>query len=402
MARHHRWSMSELLQWAEWGFRDDRLPDLLRPQGLVWPRDGGELESAWDALCAHYGRLPVMQALAGAVLAGGEGAPGWARPWCAEHIDLQELGLGFDWDAALSMRWSVAPLALSLGGFSRLDWVLVGVAPRPPGLAPVPAWWGLVADSEARQAADDALTVLHERAGMEAVLWPMVADTGRVRIRGPSLGLPLYLAARGLSRGLDPRDLLATGRLDGRGRLHPVGSLDQKADLAVSAGFHGLVAPASGRCGAAGSPGFEILEVTDLEQAEFLWETYSAGCGELLLQQIRCVDDPAWLAAHVHLIHREVLRWPPPGGTAVPFPGVHPGAGGAHPSVAAQRRADGESLRLLPGIPPEGARSRDSREGSSPRRRATASGLPPGPGAGELRQSLRTDRGVAVLGRAEP
>ena len=310
MARHHRWSVSELLQWAEWGVRDERLPDLLRPQGLVWPRDGVELESACEALCAHYGRLPVMQALAGAVLAGGERAPGWARAWCAAHIDLQELGLGFDWEAALSMRWGAVPLALALGGFSRLDWVLVGVAPRALGVAPVPAWWGQVADAEARQAAEDVLALLHERAGIEAVLWPMVADTGRVRMRGPSLGLPLYLAARGLTRGPVPRNLLATGRLDGSGRLHPVEHLETKARLAASAGFHGLVAPASSRCGEAVDPGLEILEVTDLEQAEFLWEAYSPGHGVLLLQQTRCMDDPAWLAANVHLIRPEVLRRP--------------------------------------------------------------------------------------------
>jgi hypothetical protein len=139
----------------------------------------------------------------------------------------------------------------------------------------------------------------------------MAADHHRLSIRGFSLGLPLYLAAWGLSRGPASRDLLATGRLDGRGRLHAVGRLDQKADLAASAGFHGLVAPAAGRCGGARGPDFEILEVTDLEQAEFLWEVSSPGCGSILLQQLACVDDPAWLAANIHLIRREVLRWPP-------------------------------------------------------------------------------------------
>lgn len=311
MLHHPRWRISELVRWAQWGAGEDRFPDLLRPQGLVWPRDGGELESACEALCAHYGRLPVMQALAGAVLAGGREAPGWGRAWCAARIDLRELGWDLGWEAALAMRWSAVPLALALGPYGRLDWLLVGVAPRPPDVPPFPAWWGRVADAEARKAAEDALTVLRDRAGARAALWPMAADHRRLSVRGPSLGLPLYLAAWGLTRGSAPRNLLATGRLDERGRIHPVEHLDTKARLAASAGFQGIVTPAAGARGEAVDPGFEILEVTDLEQAEFLWEAFSPGGGSILLQQLRCVDDPAWLAANVHLLHRQVALWPP-------------------------------------------------------------------------------------------
>lgn len=303
-----RWSMAELVRWARWGFGAERVSDLLRPHRLVWPRDEGELEAAWEPLCFHYGRLPAMQALAGAVLAGGEDAPGWVRAWCVAHIDLRELGWELDWPAAAAVRWSAVPLALALDVFARLDWCLVGVAPQHLEVPSFPGWWDRAADDEARKAADDVLSVLRDRAGVRALFWPLAVDHRNPAFRGASLGLPLYLAAWGLSRGSPPRNLLATGRLDGRGRLHPVAHIERKADLAVSAGFRGLLAPASGRGGDAGTPDFEILEVTDLEQAEFLWEAFTPGSGNLLLHQMRCVDDPVWLAANVHLIHREVFR----------------------------------------------------------------------------------------------
>jgi hypothetical protein len=88
-----------------------------------------------------------------------------------------------------------------------------------------------------------------------------------------------------------------------------VAHLALKIELAAVEGFRGFICPAS--CGPPPlrSSGVEILEVEDLEQAELLWEAFSPGCGSALLHQLRSMDDPAWLAANVHLIHRQVLRW---------------------------------------------------------------------------------------------
>ncbi|MCU0589630.1 MAG: hypothetical protein MUF52_15945 [Syntrophobacteraceae bacterium] len=306
-----RWHLGELARWAEWGAREERFPDILRPQGLVWPSSVEALERALDAVAAHYGAWPASQALAAAALLGGDATPPHARAWCVAHIDLGDCGMGFDWETAGRLSWTAAPLALALGDRSRLTWCLVGAALHTMTIRPFPRWWDRVADREAREAAENALTVLRARASVQAVAWPMVADTDGIRLTGASLGLPLYLAAWGASRKLPPPGLLATGRLDAMGRIHPVAHRDHKVELAAGAGFHGFLCPASAtRLRTAPEPGIEVLEVADLEQAEFLWEACSPGCGRTLLEQLGRIDDPVWLAANVHRIHREVARRP--------------------------------------------------------------------------------------------
>jgi hypothetical protein len=257
----------------------------------------------------HYHRRVVHQSLAGAALAGGTDTPGWAFEWCETGIDLEDLGWGFGWKTARSIAWTVTPLALAAGERAQLAWCLVGSYSGNPGSPPLPLWWGKVADREAREAMDRVLELLDERGSTRAVFRPLVALTDAIRFRGSSLGLPLYLAAWGVSRGIGPRRLLATGRLDRRGGLHPVGHLDVKARLASREGFEGFIRPADGVLLTLNRPGLEILEVEDLEQAEFLWEAFSSGCGSRLLHALRSLDDPVWLASNTHLVRREVLRW---------------------------------------------------------------------------------------------
>ncbi len=310
MPRRPRWFLGELLQWARWGYGEERVPDLLRPQGLTWPRGGArETEEAAGSLAAHYGRRVVHQALAGAALAGGAATPAWVFEWCAARIDLGELGLDFGWEEARSLRWTTAPLALAAEGAAHLAWCLVGAASGAIRVPPLPLWWERVADPEAREAVHRVLELLEARGAPGPVVWPLLADTVSTRLRGASLGLPLYLAAWGAGRALDVDGLLATGALDGRGRILPAALWDLKARLAAASGFSGMICPAFGGRAPAGPRGLEILEVADLDQAEFLWETFSPGCGPLLLDQRRCLDDPAWMAANVHRLRTEVLRW---------------------------------------------------------------------------------------------
>lgn len=277
---------------------------------MVWPEKPEDLDALFDATASLYGLRLTQQALAGAVLAGDERTPAWATAWCVGRIDLAGLGMGFDWETALSLRWTAAPIPLALGGAARLAWCLVAIAPADIPVPPFPVWWPNVVDEQARQVVENVLTLLNERVSVRVALWPLLADLGELRLRGPSLGLPLYLSAWGVHRGLKPRGLLATGALDPAGRLQPVGHLDLKVRLAADEGFYGLICPAGGNEVPEGAMGVEVLEVADLGQAELLWEIDSPGCGRQLLQQVGCLDDPAWMAANVHLLGSRLLRWP--------------------------------------------------------------------------------------------
>jgi hypothetical protein len=277
---------------------------------MAWPGSLEELQASFHAMVPHYGHRLTAQVLAGAALAGAEATPAWAISWCVARIDLAELGISFDWETALSLRWTPAPLPLAIGGAARLAWCLVGLAPADIHVSPFPLWWERVVDDQARQVVENVLAVLDERWSIQVALWPFLADIGDLRLRGPSLGLPLYLAAWGMHRGLKPRGLLATGGLDATGGLQPVEHLDLKGRLATDAGFHALICPAGGKTVPEESVGVEVLEVMDLSQAELLWEIGSPGCCRHLLQQVCCLDDPAWMAANVHLLGSELLRWP--------------------------------------------------------------------------------------------
>lgn len=308
--KNPRWSIEELGAWARWGHGAERVSDLLRPRELLWPEALDALERSWAVLRRAYGERPTAQALAAsALLQGGERASK-VRDWCGGRIDLADLGLPLDWAVAGSMPWTAAPLVLVGPDAARITWCLAALLPDGSSAASVPDWWERVTDGEARRAVSDLLGVLEREEGIRLFLWPILAGVETPRVRGPSLALPLYLAGWGLKRGLCPEGLLATGIVDGEGRLQPVGQLEKKAAVAREAGFSAMMTPIpmgrEPRCG----PGVEILTVSSLDEAKGLWQCYAPGCGGRLLHQIRSIGDPEWAAAGAHLVCREVLRLP--------------------------------------------------------------------------------------------
>lgn len=310
MPRGLRWSLEELAVWAQWGHAPERISDLLRPQDFAWPESPGQLEPSCAAVRRALGARLVDQALAGAVLAPGRTRPDWALDWCRTQIRLADLGLPFDWRVASSMPWILVPLALAGQGIARICWCLAGLLPSGTDGPCTPEWWERVTDDEARAAAFNATELLQHSEAVRMFIWPFLANFKGVQLRGPSLGLPLVLAGLGLKRSLKPPEVLVTGALDRDGRLLPVEHLDAKARLAASEGFAALLAPVSPGLEPRRTPDVELLTVVDLQEAACVWQAYTPGGGTRLLQQIRCIGEPDWLAAGAHLLSSEVLRLP--------------------------------------------------------------------------------------------
>ncbi len=312
MLRRPRWSLEELDAWARWGYASERAPDLLRPQDFSWPDRPMVLEQWIGRVEPVYGYRLTAQALAGAALTRSPRTPPWALDWCADRIDLAKLGMPFDWTLASSLPWTLVPLALAAPppGLGRITWCLLGILPATSDGPRTPTWWEQVTDGEAREAVSQVAEFLERAESARIVFWPLLMTLESVQIRGPSLGLPLYLAGWGLKRSVRPEGILATGALDPDGRLRPVQYLETKARLAAREGFQALLAPASPAPFPEQPPGLELLMVRDLDEATCLFQGYAPGGGDRLLRQIRSVGDPDWLAAGAHLLGREAFRLP--------------------------------------------------------------------------------------------
>ncbi len=310
MLRNPRWSMEELGTWARWGHAAERISDLLRPHDFLWPESVSSLESLFPLVQCAYGARLTAQALAGSALAQRERAPAWAATWCEDHLSLADLGLPLDWRTAASIPWTMVPLALAGPTFGRICWCLVGMLPSGLPVRSVPDWWDVVTDAETRQAVADLMGMLDRAEGIRVFFWPFLVSPETVQLCGPSLALPLYLASWGLKRMVQPKGLLATGIMDDSGRLQPTGHLETKAALAMREGFRALMAPASEKLCFPSSERFEMLTVSTLEEATFLWEGYASGNGSSLLQQIRSIGEPEWTAAGAHLLRHEMLGLP--------------------------------------------------------------------------------------------
>ncbi len=311
------WSTSELLAWAHWGRLEERFRDLLRPHEMVW-RD--ERESFVEAFGKLRRLVPparrhlLPQAVIAATLSNPAAAPPWVTEWLPTAIDLAELGIPLPWEKLFTMRWGLFPVALANAARGIIGYVLAGVETEEP-CRPVPAvprWWDTVADREARASLAIVSRLLTGQRAASFFFWPLLPRLDRTLIYGPSLGLPCFLAVRGLWSGVMPQGLLASGRLDEEGRLGAVEGLAPKIAAAVAEGLTGLLYPQAASPEAPGeiSGGIARLEAATLPEAVFLWETYRPGRGRDLVNDLHLLNHPERLAANALLLSDVTLQWP--------------------------------------------------------------------------------------------
>lgn len=311
------WSTSELLAWAHWGRLEERFRDLLRPHEMVW-RD--ERESFVEVFGKLRRLMPpthrhlVPQAVVAATLSNPAAAPPWVTEWLPSAIDLDDLGIPLPWEKLFTMRWGLFPVALANATRGMIGYVLAGVETEEP-CRPVPAvprWWDTVADREARASLAIISRLLTGQRAASFFFWPLLPRLDRVVIYGPSLGLPCFLAVRGLWSDVMPQGLLASGRIDEEARLGAIGGLAPKMAAAVAEGLTGLLYPRSASPEAPGEipGGIARLEAATLPEAVFLWETYRPGREADLVGDLHLLNHPERLAASALLLRDATLRWP--------------------------------------------------------------------------------------------
>lgn len=126
-------------------------------------------------------------------------------------------------------QWQEIPLAVAgMQGKARLVPVLLGLLPEPDTEVE-PGWLS----PQAEQAAREALR--QGGSGCGFMLLPRVDPASLPRrIDGPSLALPLAVAARRMVAGRSfPSDVVLTGALDDRGGVRSVACLQEKLDCAL-------------------------------------------------------------------------------------------------------------------------------------------------------------------------
>lgn len=310
MLRRPSWSLRELALWVRWGHGPERAHDLLRPLDMLWPEAPDAFDLHRDIVGCAFGDGITLQALAAAALTGSRGVPFWATEWCARNIDPKALGLPFDWETALSIRWTCAPVLLARKGAGQVCRFLLGLLPKGGDAAPTPVWWGNVADPDARRAVSDVLVRLEEVEGARVFVWPLLPDAETVRLRGPSLALPIYLAAWGLKREMAADGLTATGIIRADGSLQSVAYLEDKLSLASAEGFHALVTPYPPEPTMTAPDGMELLGVSNLEEAQYIWGSYVPSEGSRLLHQYRFIGEPRWVAVNSSLLTPHLLKDP--------------------------------------------------------------------------------------------
>ena len=306
------WSVSELLTWAKRGHLEERVRDLLRPHEMVWPSGQDEFERAFALLQRNLPasrRHLLPQALVAAALCGPETAPAWIFQWLPGAVDLQSLGISIPWKTVFAIPWELFPIALADDERALVYYVLVG-AFNAESISPnVPDWWRTVADQEARLSVESAARMLHTQTGRAFFFWPLLPFTDRLMIHGPSLALPFYLAARGLTGKHAQRRLLATGKITEDGALEAVGGLSAKAEAADREGLSGFLHPMSPAPLGEALGCVDRFEAQTLHEAVFLYETYQPGEADGLLDDARMLADPERLAASVLLLSEATLRW---------------------------------------------------------------------------------------------
>ncbi len=307
------WSLDELVLWHSWGCLNERLPHVADPRGFVFPEDPEAARDRFQSLktlmdSGPYG-LIVVSCLA-AVLAKAPAASDLLRKALLEALAgaFPSFESG-EWEKLAEAPWTLIPVVVDARPKPRAVWFAVGTH-DDGGSVLTPPWWSAVADDQALRATAVGGNLLHKRTGRGLCVLPVVSPCGPRCLFGPSLSLPLYLAAWGLQKGRRPEHMTATGTLDEEGVVGPVSALLPKARAAHAVGRRALICPNQGlNPEKMQGTAVTLLPVGDVELAEYLWQTFHDQTGSKALSDFQRLSAPEELAHTVHLLDPRIGRW---------------------------------------------------------------------------------------------
>lgn len=189
-----------------------------------------------------------------------------------EYLADTQLPCGISIEQAWEMSWREVRIPLYLqNGQPGIMYAELGIG-DPDSLnnaEPIILQDGL--EGEMLRALQCSLGLARKKTGMHYALW--LRDAGGQFRRGPSLALPVYLAAV-LPLEVNLCSVLATGDIDAEGHLHQVGGIKEKGHLMseesinIDFGFTHFVFPTCQDGISPGQVGFFCID--SLEQAEYL------------------------------------------------------------------------------------------------------------------------------------
>lgn len=251
--------------------------------------------------------------LLGAFLLKKNRGPGRQLDWFRESLALSSVFEMTKWDDVLQGRWRSVPVLLTAEG-AFTCWFLVGCLPGKNARDVVPGWAVPLFDH-------DALECIHESAAASRVLedagvWerlvccPLLKATGRARVYGSSLGLPLTLGFVAVLKDQSiPVDVAATGTIDRTGAVGPVGDLEKKVTHAFSEGYKVFMYPEGNAPQGETRTGHEAVPVSNLKEAWMVSTLFSPGRRRELNLFTGMLNEPGTFAANCENIPVEWLMW---------------------------------------------------------------------------------------------
>lgn len=258
--------------------------------------------------------------LLGAFLLKKTRGPGRLFDWFRDSLNLSSVFEKTAWDDVLQGRWRSVPVLLTAEG-AFTCWFLVGCLPGTNTRDVVPGWAVPLFDH-------DALECIHESAAASRdledagvcgrlVCCPLLKVTGRPRVYGSSLGLPLALGFVAVLKDQSlPVDIAATGSIDRTGEVGPVGDLEVKVTHAFSEGYRVFIYPEGNAPPGETRTGTEAVPVSNLNEAWMVSTLFSPGRRRELNLFTGMLKEHRTFAANCENIPVEWLMWIRKRGTA--------------------------------------------------------------------------------------
>lgn len=277
-----QWNLQQVVDGIPRGVLAERAKrSFLYPHENIWPSEESRFLSIVDEIHENLTleqRKNFFSACLASYLFNPNKAPQGFSEWFQTNTSIHELlGLEMSWEEVTSWNWgrvAIPGIDLIEGWNSKVIYAMVGCSREASTFLQLPTWANAFLNREAREAIEIAAELLSCRTSARGFLfWPMLdSSNSSSRIKGGSLGLPVYLSFFSLLANKSIPVILATGSLDKDGNLVEVGGLEEKLRLAHKKGFTSFIYPLL--------DGVKLLEPTGkvepkgvqtLEQAECIW-----------------------------------------------------------------------------------------------------------------------------------
>lgn len=280
-----------------------------------WPSDMGQLKHAMAlASQGNLQELMLMHLLARVLLAG-PASPRWLKAWLKNNKTINAILAEIPPQKALGLKWDAVPVPIvKMDGQGGVFMMIMAPLKGSPGIT-MPYWSRETMEHDCLEAISQACATAF-KAGIPMAkdsgffCWPLLDPAGPP-VKGQSLGLPLSIALSLMAQNQKwPKSLMATGSIDERGNVLPVGGLVAKSRVAAESGAQLFLYPDEEIIDFKEWP-VPALPVSNLKQAMTFAQLITIGLptDSNFKLYYSCLQDPALLLDNFNNIPASVLEW---------------------------------------------------------------------------------------------